>query len=198
MRPWDSGASLCGTSAASCSPEDRGGAPSRPPSPRRQSVDRQRQPRIDVVRSFLKALEAKDLDLAASYLDPPVEYQNLPLPRRPPPHGVRRVLSPVMRATAFKARFDKIAASGLGSVLTERTDAIIVSPVRIPSTQQNGRLCRRRSTRPPVLIFLDASAPCYPRVPKRSRSSRPRLVAGQAESGVQSTRRIVRCTADSV
>ncbi len=87
---------------------------------------------IDLVRSFLKALEAKDLDLALSYLDPRVEYQNMPFPPTRSVRGVRRILAPVMRATAFEARIDKIAANDFGAVLTERTDAILLGPVRIP------------------------------------------------------------------
>jgi limonene-1,2-epoxide hydrolase len=87
---------------------------------------------IDVVRSFLKALEAKDLDLALSYLDAEVEYQNMPLPPTRSPRRVRRILAPLMRATAFEARIDKIAANDFGAVLTERTDAVLLGPVRIP------------------------------------------------------------------
>ena len=87
---------------------------------------------IDLVRSFLKALEAKDLDLAVSYLDASVEYQNMPFPPTRSSRGARRVLAPVMRATAFEARIDKIAANDFGAVLTERTDAVFLGPVRIP------------------------------------------------------------------
>jgi limonene-1,2-epoxide hydrolase len=35
---------------------------------------------VEVVRSFLKALEAKDLESALTYLSPDVAYQNMPIP----------------------------------------------------------------------------------------------------------------------
>jgi limonene-1,2-epoxide hydrolase len=88
-------------------------------------------PEIEVVRSFLKALEAMDLDMALSYLSPTVEYQNMPIPAVRGHGGVRRILGPVARLTGFEAHIDKIASNG-PTVLTERTDAIIIGPVRIP------------------------------------------------------------------
>lgn len=88
-------------------------------------------PEIEVVRSFLKALEAQDLDLAVSYVSDDVAYQNMPIPPLRGPRGVRAVFRPVFRLTAFEARVDKIAASG-PTVLTERTDAVLIGPVRIP------------------------------------------------------------------
>ena len=88
-------------------------------------------PEIEVVRSFLKALEAMDLDLALSYVAPNCEYQNMPFPAVRGPQGMRRILNPLKKATAFEARVNKIAANGQ-TVLTERTDAILIGPVRIP------------------------------------------------------------------
>lgn len=88
-------------------------------------------PEIEIVRSFLKALEAQDLELALTYVSDDVEYQNMPLPALRGPQGIRRVLGPTFKASAFEARINKIAANG-PTVLTERTDAVLVGPVRIP------------------------------------------------------------------
>jgi limonene-1,2-epoxide hydrolase len=88
-------------------------------------------PEIEVVRSFLKALEAKDLELALSYVSEDVAYQNMPIPPSRGPQGISRVVRPVLKLTAFEARVDKIAANG-ATVLTERTDAVLIGPVRIP------------------------------------------------------------------
>lgn len=88
-------------------------------------------PEIEVVRSFLKALEAQDLDQALTYVSDDVEYQNMPLPAVRGPKGIRRVVGPLMKTSGFEARINKIAANGK-TVLTERTDAILIGPVRIP------------------------------------------------------------------
>lgn len=86
----------------------------------------------EVVRGFLKALEAMDLEGALDRLSPDVVYQNMPLPAARGHRGVRRMLKPVFRlAGGFEARINHLAANG-PVVLTERTDAILVGPVRIP------------------------------------------------------------------
>jgi limonene-1,2-epoxide hydrolase len=88
-------------------------------------------PEIEVVRSFLKALEAQDLEQALTYVSDDVEYQNMPLPPLRGPQGIRKVFGPTFKAGTFEARINKIAANG-ATVLTERTDAILIGPVRIP------------------------------------------------------------------
>lgn len=88
-------------------------------------------PEIEVVRSFCKALEAKDLDLALSYVSDEVAYQNMPVPPLKGHRGIAWVFRPVFKLTAFEARIDKIASNG-PTVLTERTDAVLIGPVRIP------------------------------------------------------------------
>ena len=88
-------------------------------------------PEIDTVRSFLKALEAQDLDTALGYLAENVEYQNLPLPPTRSRRAAARVLGPVLRLSGFEAQVRHIAANG-PVVLTERTDAVFIGPVRIP------------------------------------------------------------------
>lgn len=91
----------------------------------------QATPETEIVRSFLKALEAQDLDQAFTYVSDDVEYQNMPLPALRGHKGIRRVFGPTFKASAFEARINKIAANG-PTVLTERTDAVLVGPVRIP------------------------------------------------------------------
>ena len=91
----------------------------------------QSTPEIEVVRSFLKALEAQDLEQALTYLSDDVEYQNMPLPPTRGEKGIRRVWGPTFKASAFEARINKIAANG-PTVLVERTDAVLIGPVRIP------------------------------------------------------------------
>ena len=89
-------------------------------------------PEIAVVLSFLKALEAHDVDLALTYLAPEVEYQNMPLPALRGPAGVARFLRPALKMThSFEASIKHIAANG-AVVLTERTDSFMVGPVRVP------------------------------------------------------------------
>lgn len=86
----------------------------------------------EVVRGFLKALEAMDLEGALDRLSPDVVYQNMPLPPTRGHRGVRRVLKPVFKvAGGFEARINHLAANG-PVVLTERTDAVLLGPVRIP------------------------------------------------------------------
>lgn len=79
---------------------------------------------IGVVRSFLVALEAMDVDALLELSDPTIVYQNVPLP---PARG-REAFERQMRwferhATGFEARVHNIAATG-PVVLTERTDVV--------------------------------------------------------------------------
>jgi limonene-1,2-epoxide hydrolase len=79
---------------------------------------------IDVVQSFLRALEAKDLNLAASYLGEDVVYQNVPLPADRGKPAVLRTLKSFERfVTDFEVQMRNIAAQG-GVVLTERVDIL--------------------------------------------------------------------------
>lgn len=78
-----------------------------------------------LVRAFLTALEAGDVDGAVALLDEDVEYVNVSLPAI---HGRRRV-ERVARLTfdrlgaGFRVHFHNVAAEG-GTVLTERTDEL--------------------------------------------------------------------------
>ena len=91
----------------------------------------QATPEMEIVRSFLKALEAQDLEQALTYISDDIEYQNMPLPALRGHRGIRRVFGPTFKASAFEARINKIAANG-STVLVERTDAVLIGPVRIP------------------------------------------------------------------
>ena len=88
-------------------------------------------PEIEIVRSFLKALEAQDLEQALTYVSDDIEYQNMPLPATRGSKKLAKIVGPAMKTTGFEARIKKIASNG-ATVLTERTDAILVGPVRIP------------------------------------------------------------------
>jgi limonene-1,2-epoxide hydrolase len=81
---------------------------------------------IQVVRAFLGALEAQDLDAALELSDPGIVYQNVPLP---PARG-RDAFAKQMRAfvryfSGFEARINAVAAADDGvTVLTERVDVL--------------------------------------------------------------------------
>ncbi len=79
---------------------------------------------IDVVQSFLHALEAGNLDRAALYLADDVVYQNVPLPAD---HGKERVLRTLKLfqrfVTKFEVKMRNIAVRD-SVVLTERTDIL--------------------------------------------------------------------------
>ena len=86
---------------------------------------------IEVVRAFLKSLQTLDLDEALTYLSDNVEYQNMPLPPVKGHRGVLKILGPMKKCTGFEVSMRNIATNGR-AVLTERTDAIFLGPVRIP------------------------------------------------------------------
>ena len=85
---------------------------------------------ISVVRAFLGALERLDIDAAVALLSEDARYQNVPFP---PARG-RRAVEQQLRGLArfgsgFEVHYDNVAADG-GTVLTERTDVLIIGPVR--------------------------------------------------------------------
>jgi limonene-1,2-epoxide hydrolase len=95
----------------------------------------ERAPRTEpssVVRAFLLALEAGELDEALSFLTEDVVWTNVSLPTIRGRAKVERVLRPgheKLRA-GFRVFFHTIAASG-ATVLTERTDALILGPLEV-------------------------------------------------------------------
>jgi limonene-1,2-epoxide hydrolase len=79
---------------------------------------------IEVVESFLRALEAKDLDRATALLADDVVYQNVPLPADRGKDAVVKTLKSFQRfVTSFEVRMRNIAENG-GVVLTERVDVL--------------------------------------------------------------------------
>jgi limonene-1,2-epoxide hydrolase len=79
---------------------------------------------IHIVESFLRALEAKDLDTAVSLLGDDVVYQNVPLPPDRGKAAVIRTLRSFQKLfTGFEVRMRNIAAKD-GVVLTERVDVL--------------------------------------------------------------------------
>jgi limonene-1,2-epoxide hydrolase len=81
----------------------------------------------EVVKSFLQALEANDLDAAMALLTEDAEWINVSLPtihgRRAIERACRMMLK--MPGAGFRVHFHNVAAEG-NVVLTERTDAIAV------------------------------------------------------------------------
>ena len=79
---------------------------------------------IQIVESFLRALEDKDLDRASGYLAADVVYQNVPLPADHGKPAVSKTLKSFQRfVTKFEVRMKNIAEKD-GTVLTERVDVL--------------------------------------------------------------------------
>ena len=83
----------------------------------------------EVVRSFLFALQAREIDNAFELLADDVAYTNVSLPTIRGRARVERLFRALERWHAgFRVHFHTVATSG-NTVLTERTDAIILGPV---------------------------------------------------------------------
>lgn len=82
------------------------------------------------VEVFLSALQAEDLDTASAVLDDNLVYENVGFPTI---RGRARTVK-LFRRLQGKGRFEvkthRIAVNG-ASVLTERTDVLIIGPVRL-------------------------------------------------------------------
>lgn len=86
---------------------------------------------IATVEKFLFALRDKDLDAAGALLAEDLVYENVGFPTI---HGARRAIklfSGMQRPSfGFDVKIHRAAAEG-DSVLTERTDALILGPLRL-------------------------------------------------------------------
>jgi limonene-1,2-epoxide hydrolase len=84
----------------------------------------------EIVRSFLLALEAGELDEALELLADDVVYTNVSLPTIRGRARIGRLFRPALEKLhgGFRVHFHTIATSG-STVLTERTDALILGPV---------------------------------------------------------------------
>jgi limonene-1,2-epoxide hydrolase len=79
---------------------------------------------IQTVESFLRALEANDLESALGYLAEDVVYQNVPFPADRGKRAVARTLRSFGKVfTGFQVTMRNIAAKD-GVVLTERVDVL--------------------------------------------------------------------------
>jgi limonene-1,2-epoxide hydrolase len=79
---------------------------------------------IRIVEAFLRAMEDKDLDRAASLLADDVVYQNVPFPADRGKAAVMKTLQAFGRFfTGFEVRMKNIAEKD-GVVLTERVDVL--------------------------------------------------------------------------
>jgi limonene-1,2-epoxide hydrolase len=84
----------------------------------------------EVVRAFLGALERLDIDAAVALLSDDAVYQNVPFPPARGRRAVEKQLRGLARfGSGFEVHYDNVASDG-GTVLTERTDVLIVGPVR--------------------------------------------------------------------
>ena len=82
------------------------------------------------VEAFLAALQNQDVDAAGALLDENLVYQNVGFPTI---HGRARAMK-LFRSMEGRAGFEvkthRIAVNG-STVLTERTDALVIGPVRL-------------------------------------------------------------------
>jgi limonene-1,2-epoxide hydrolase len=90
----------------------------------------------ELVTDFMKLLEAGEVDAACDLLAEDVAYMNVSLPAIHGRERTRRVLKAAFgrKSVGLEVHFHKIGVDGgvdEGTVLTERTDVIIVGPVRI-------------------------------------------------------------------
>lgn len=84
----------------------------------------------EVVRSFLLALQAGELDKALALLADDVVYTNVSLPTIRGRARIDRLFRPALERGrgGFRVHFHTVATSGQ-TVLTERTDALIFGPI---------------------------------------------------------------------
>jgi limonene-1,2-epoxide hydrolase len=92
---------------------------------------------IQVVESFLAAMEALDMARVVEHLAPDVVYQNVPLPAAHGKDAVVKTLRGFERVmTGFEVKMHNIAERN-GVVLTERTD-ILKGPLLYLDIRVNG------------------------------------------------------------
>lgn len=83
------------------------------------------------VEVFLTALQNQDLDTAAAQLDDNLVYENVGYPTiRGRARAVKLFRGLQRPNLGFEAKIHRIAVNG-ASVLTERTDVLVIGPVRL-------------------------------------------------------------------
>lgn len=98
-----------------------------------QSTPAQNSPtksNAEIVESFLYALQAVDLDTADGLLADDLVYQNVGLPTIRGRARAMKLFRGMEGRGGFEVKFHRVAADG-SAVLTERTDAIVIGPVRL-------------------------------------------------------------------
>jgi limonene-1,2-epoxide hydrolase len=83
-----------------------------------------------VVETFLKALQAQDFDKVDALLADDLVYENVGLPTMHGGAKVARMLRSMQGKMGFEVNFHRNVADG-ATVLNERTDAIVVGPLRL-------------------------------------------------------------------
>lgn len=82
------------------------------------------------VEVFLNALENQDIDGAGAVLDENLVYENVGLPTIRGRARALRLFASMEGRAGFEVKTHRIAVNG-SSVLTERTDALVIGPVRL-------------------------------------------------------------------
>jgi limonene-1,2-epoxide hydrolase len=82
------------------------------------------------VESFLRALQDEDIDAAEAALADNLVYQNVGLPTIYGPNTTMRLFRLMQGRAGFEVKTHRIAADG-DVVLTERTDALVLGPLRL-------------------------------------------------------------------
>jgi len=84
----------------------------------------------EIVESFLYALQAVDLTTADGLLDDDLVYENVGLPTIRGRARAIKLFRAMEGRGGFEVKFHRVAVDG-ASVLTERTDAIVIGPLRL-------------------------------------------------------------------
>lgn len=95
-----------------------------------RTVERAATTSADTVRRFLQALADGDVDTVLALVDDDIVYENVSLPTIRGRRRFERVVALLNRPhVGFDVRIHRIADNG-GTVLTERTDALLVGGYR--------------------------------------------------------------------
>ncbi|GAA3521762.1 limonene-1,2-epoxide hydrolase family protein [Aeromicrobium panaciterrae] len=84
----------------------------------------------DIVKSFLEALQAQDFDTFESLMSDDLVYQNVGLPTIRGGRRVGKLMRHMEGKSSFEVKFHRNVANG-STVLNERTDAIVLGPLRL-------------------------------------------------------------------
>jgi limonene-1,2-epoxide hydrolase len=82
------------------------------------------------VETFLKAMQSQDFDTIDALVADDIVYQNVGLPTIRGGARVRKLLRSMEGRMGFEVKLHRNVAEG-GTVLNERTDAIVLGPLRL-------------------------------------------------------------------